>query len=358
MNQSRNDHGIVPSVSRRFGCGKNANAMKHLTLVLSLALNAILVILYFAHPTPFPPTRGTEEMKFKTLVETETNHTIAIHSTTGGAESASSHGYVRYPTIIGHVHYAKTAGTEINGELAAHFERICGHKGYSHDAYQFHVRHDKQLAATDKTKNKVTSSSSWKTKFISDAKKANDSIAKNYPTFNRGRVPKEIMFERGFEDCDWISIESPWEFWSEILPDHPIELHVPCRDPIDHLMSQCNHKEIIFDCNATNLQKAVNACLVGWDRFDENLLQDKHLSLKCFDPLPIHPYLDYMGQLLERKRLETDYIHRSTNMPRDKTTECIWELPDLQDQVRRLLRRLDYYRFCAKCMGSKDDLLA
>jgi hypothetical protein len=38
-------------------------------------------------------------------------------------------GYVRYDKVIGHLHYAKTAGTEINGELAAHYERVCGHKG-------------------------------------------------------------------------------------------------------------------------------------------------------------------------------------------------------------------------------------
>jgi hypothetical protein len=36
---------------------------------------------------------------------------------------------VRFVKVIGHLHYAKTAGTEINGELAAHYERVCGHKG-------------------------------------------------------------------------------------------------------------------------------------------------------------------------------------------------------------------------------------
>jgi hypothetical protein len=39
-------------------------------------------------------------------------------------------GYVRYDKIIGHLHFAKTAGTTVNGELlAAHYERVCGHKG-------------------------------------------------------------------------------------------------------------------------------------------------------------------------------------------------------------------------------------
>ena len=42
----------------------------------------------------------------------------------------SSLGFQRYDKIFGHVHMAKTAGSEINGELAAHYERVCGHKGY------------------------------------------------------------------------------------------------------------------------------------------------------------------------------------------------------------------------------------
>ena len=42
----------------------------------------------------------------------------------------NSTGFVRYDKMFGHVHMAKTAGSEINGELAAHYERVCGHKGY------------------------------------------------------------------------------------------------------------------------------------------------------------------------------------------------------------------------------------
>ena len=38
--------------------------------------------------------------------------------------------------VIGHVHMAKTSGTTLNGNLSMHFERVCGHKGYSYDAYQ------------------------------------------------------------------------------------------------------------------------------------------------------------------------------------------------------------------------------
>merc|ERR1711957_994852 len=35
----------------------------------------------------------------------------------------------------GLLHMQKTGGTTINGELAMHYERVCGNKGYSHDYY-------------------------------------------------------------------------------------------------------------------------------------------------------------------------------------------------------------------------------
>ncbi len=40
---------------------------------------------------------------------------------TGGGDS----GAIR---IYGHVHMAKTGGTELNGLLAMGYERVCGHK--------------------------------------------------------------------------------------------------------------------------------------------------------------------------------------------------------------------------------------
>ena len=343
----------IPNVSR--GCLCHSRSLKQFVLVPLLALNGLFVILWGAHSTSFAPMVETERMRIQILEELKLNHTASTVSPSNPV------GYVRYPKIFGHLHYAKTAGTEINGELAAHFERVCGHKGSSHDAYQFQVRYRREQVPPpphhQNTRATSTTDGSSSTKFISEAMTSQDCIAKAYPTYNRGRVPENIMLERGFEDCDWISIESSWEMWAQILPDYPIELHVPCRDPIEHLMSQCNQKGKVFDCNSMNLRKEVYGCLVGWIRFDNGLQNDTHLSLKCFDPVPIRPYLDYIGQFLERKRIENDYISRATNPTRNKTTECIWTRTDLHRQVRQLLTRLDYYRFCATCMGSEDDLL-
>jgi hypothetical protein len=59
---------------------------------------------------------------------------------------------------------------------------------YSHDAYQFNQR------------SRLNEKRDYSDDHL-------DILAKQYPTYNRGRVWVEVMHERGFEDCDYISIE-------------------------------------------------------------------------------------------------------------------------------------------------------
>jgi len=57
---------------------------------------------------------------------------VPCHSkndTDGHRKDDASVGYFRPDKIFGHLHYAKTAGTDVNGQLAARYERVCGHKG-------------------------------------------------------------------------------------------------------------------------------------------------------------------------------------------------------------------------------------
>ena len=68
------------------------------------------------------------------LIETSMIRVILLTATTKNLMVSSSTcqnetGYIRYERIFGHLHIPKTAGTDINGELAARYERICGHKG-------------------------------------------------------------------------------------------------------------------------------------------------------------------------------------------------------------------------------------
>ncbi len=184
-----------------------------------------------------------------------------------------------------------------------------------------------------------------------------DIISEKYEGYNRGRVFPTIMDEIGFEDCDYIALEFKWVNWIDIAAMWPLQLNVPCREPLEHLMSQCNYQNISFDCNATDLHLGVEKCLIGMSRFHLKMTQLQNVTMKCFNPIPVKPYLELMDQFLQRKRIEIPYVHRDSNKPRHKDDECIWENPDVADRVLKILHSFDYYKWCKECIGSENDLL-
>jgi hypothetical protein len=54
-----------------------------------------------------------------------------------------------YTKIYGHLHFPKTAGSNLNGLMASKYERVCGNKGFSYDSYQFNSRLNKSLDETE-----------------------------------------------------------------------------------------------------------------------------------------------------------------------------------------------------------------
>jgi hypothetical protein len=235
------------------------------------------------------------------------------------------------PILMGHIHMAKTGGTSLNGMLANKFERVCGHKGYSYDAYQANERF----------------------------KKLNTTMLTNS---RRDRVPPNTMTEIGFEDCDFISQELPANFWFQFddFHDTPMELHLPCRDPIDHLMSQCNYGHKQLNCNGTDeeLIKSVKSCFVHHNRFSIELANRKKTTLKCYDfRQQFTTYMDYVSEKLQQRRFVSEYKQRKTNKDRIKENECIWERKDLMVRVESyLVDNVGYYQFCKQCLGSADDI--
>ncbi|KAL7578009.1 hypothetical protein ACA910_007624 [Epithemia clementina (nom. ined.)] len=282
-------------------------------------------------------------------------------------------------TIYGLVHYMKTASTTINGELAARYERVCGNKGYSYDSYQFNRRVEQQQNR-GKRKRALTAYEAG----------GPDSIRRLYTFFNRGVVPQSVMDEIGYENCDYIALEIPWTGWKErignlssSLSSFHLELHVPCREPIPHLLSQCAFQNHNFDCQATNLTHEIGQCLVEPDRFDVRLEEspfvvsssahntnaperadlpqqpsppnNRAYSLKCFNPIPVKSYVQYMGQQqrLQPKRIPAKYMFRSTNEPHDPKHECLRqpEYRVLAHQVKqRLMQMVPYYQWCQQCL--------
>ncbi len=148
----------------------------------------------------------------------------------------------------------------------------------------------------------------------------------------------------------------------------PLEMHVPCRDPIDHLMSQCNYAEPTgkfvkqdLACDAATEEEyfaSVRECFVYVnERYNHDL--EEHFDMKCYDfKNQFGGYLDYLSERLEDRRYEAEeYVRRETNDPRDKESECIWKRPDLLEKTRTyLINNIDYYGFCNKCLGTENEI--
>ena len=93
------------------------------------------------------------------------------------------------------------------------------------------------------------------------------------------------------------------------------------------------------------------------ERFSTNLVHVPNVTLKCFNPIPIQPYIKYMDRILERKRLETKYVHRDTNDRWNKENECTWNNTEVAESVLGILYKHEYYQWCKDCMGSENDIL-
>ena len=163
--------------------------------------------------------------------------------------------------IYGHVHMPKTAGANLNAVIAARFERVCGHKGYSFDAHQANMRY----AETARAYNSSSGDNKAGKQELDTGPLVVDSYTALYRLHNRHRVPRTIMDEIGYENCDWISHEAEADVWSRFQKwPLPMELHVPCRDPVDHMLSQCNHIFHVFDCDG-DMASEIKKCLLGMD---------------------------------------------------------------------------------------------
>ncbi|CAM9310720.1 unnamed protein product, partial [Ectocarpus fasciculatus] len=251
--------------------------------------------------------------------------------------------------VYGYLHMAKVAGTNLNGELTMRFERVCGNKGYSYDA----IRHNVAVGRNESKAAKL---------FL-----PNDIYSAMFSKYNRGRVPDIATVEIGYQNCDYISEELKYKRWLELAElfgryGKPLELHVPCREPIDHLMSLCNYFQQKFKCSLTghSLKHEVEKFLAYSNRFSPVLQNVTNLSLKCFDnDVTFSKYIPYISPKLQPRKITTKYVSRETNAPRQKDKECIWreENKAVREKVKSiLLKASPYHSYCDACIGSRDDL--
>ena len=268
--------------------------------------------------------------------------------------NASTYGFARKQKqqttedsiIYGHVHIAKTAGSGLLNILAYKYERVCSNKANS-----ILLRQSK----SDREENCYGFGTSW---------------------------DHRRDFKTRLDECDYVSIERSSSFWTkQSWSNRHLELHVPCKDPLELLMSSCFHgpKPSGFDCSdkATldieQIGKQVKKCLkvVEKDgisrridfRFDEPFLISalKHnINVKCYNTdLTFGSYLSYMDQRLtcRNSTFPTNTMCQTKFSGRNRTSECIWQNEALKTQVKKyLLENHFYFAYCKKCLGSSEDL--
>ena len=256
-------------------------------------------------------------------------------------------GYVRPNKLFGYVHIAKAGGTNLNSLFANVFERVCGNKGYSFESYR-----ENEVA---KRLGNGYPVERFNEHWSDDDRPLSFSGEQGAP------------FSFGLEDCDYVANEVNYKFWIQNFGNAsfhgvPMELHVPCRDRIDHVMSQCNYRSYSLDCAITSdedfFRTIEENCFTFVHQRYQHELKD-HFDVKCFDvKKQFTTYAGHMSQHLERKRFQSvPFIPRLSNRPRNRTKECIWSRPDLREKLEKYLsENVPYYQFCEDCMGTDNDL--
>jgi len=250
--------------------------------------------------------------------------------------------------IYGHVHVAKSGGTSLIYKLAYSYNKVCSNKSNSKDIVTKNL--DKYDANMSGQLSKV-----WKHQYL-----------------------------KVLDQCDYISSEGQIVFWLDRQWSKPLELHVPCKDPIELLMSNCYHPAHFypgFDCSPENVTEEelgdqIDRCLHHGRRlrFETRLYEEAsnhNITLKCFDyKKEFTDYIKYMDERLEHNPRKEElvaakhgklvhYKKPPSTSRRNVSSECIWKDLDLKRRVKGyLLDNYFYFRYCADCLNSSDDLFA
>jgi hypothetical protein len=239
-----------------------------------------------------------------------------------------------HPTIFFHAHLAKTAGSTLNRLVARRYYGVCGHKGYS-----FAQKY------SDETHGRTDSA---------------------HPGFGLDRVHPDRMNEWGWHNCALISDEVPWQRLGNIANDTvwymdgpnissaripQTKLLVPCRDPVDHILSQCNFVNQNFSKLATSLgncSSVIDRCKVQWNRYD-------HRLLSYFDKVVLFQYdkldsvIQHLDESLPKRVFDLDdssLAFYRTNKDRVKESEIFTPQCSEGELREALLQAWSYYRLC------------
>ena len=120
-----------------------------------------------------------------------------------------------------------------------------------------------------------------------------------------------MTFFRTLDSCDYVSSEMGAQFWFHRAAwshhmDTELELHVPCKDPLQLLMSNCYYPEARgpeFRCDGnfatqSGVEKQIDDCLPRNRirmRFISKLIKEapkRNITVKCFNEK--HTFVEYI----------------------------------------------------------------
>jgi|TARA_B110000971_G_scaffold87188_1_gene89562 hypothetical protein len=270
----------------------------------------------------------------------------------GGGDVVPLLGQNDPPKVVFHAHIAKTAGSTFNRFVARRYHASCGNKGVSF-AQSFKDDADANDAA-DADDHLLTRNAVFG--FL------------NQPSLVTGdaHVTESDMFSSwGWHNCALISLEITKDEWADVtdrpsLAGQTKAVMIPCRDPIDHILSQCNYNHQSFtdiisgEGGEQACADALPQCHVGWERYEHSMLEkfDKVVLFKYDDFEGVERYLD---DALPKRRLElehaTEFGFYATNTERSTTNERFTDACPEETLRKNLLEKWSYYRLCDKFLG-------
>ena len=188
----------------------------------------------------------------------------------------------------------------------------------------------------------------------------------------RGRLQRGRRGRSTTLNCALISHEVRWQTLGNIANDTvwymdgpnissaripQTKLLVPCRDPVDHMLSQCNHKNKIFSKLATSLgncPSVIDRCKVGWNRYD-------HRLISYFDKVVLFQYdkldsvMQHLDESLPKRVFDMDGSSPAfyrTNKDRVKENEIFTPQCSEVELREALLQAWSYYRLCDAFLAS------
>lgn len=179
------------------------------------------------------------------------------------------------------------------------------------------------------------------------------------------RVHPARMSSWGFHNCNLISDETGWEKWNATLKPfekiNRVSL-IPCRKPVDHFKSMCNHmginvNELFKDITQENACSRASKCLLGTDRFALEMLRSFDV-VALFHFSAFDDVFDLLDQYLPKRvlPLASNEIY-VTNTKRKKETEILGSCSE--EELDRFLRRSwSYYAFCDRLVDKNITVLS